>query len=371
MKVTHVITPINYGGGENLIINLVEKMDKSVENEVLNLSYSEEFEKHLDKNKIKHRKISDKNLGASPSKKKYLFFLISILFQVFFTRGKINGQIIHAHGFPANIFIALMKKLGLLRGKKLIFTSHSEKKSEKALVRKFYLFFLKEFDVISAVGEKSFVSMKSIFPELSNQLIKINNGIKVENFYYKEKDSELKNKLGLKDEDIVAIYVSRLSSVKNHKFLLDLMSKINMKNFKLLIVGEGEEKESLMSLREKLQLEDRVIFQGFVKNEELVDYYSLANMVLFSSSSEGFGISMVEAIACKKALVLFENIYFEELEDSVLIAKNEEEFIEHTKKLINSEEFRQTLGLKGEKIREKLSIENCAKNYEKLYRSLL
>ena len=180
MKVTHVITPINYGGGENLIINLVEKMDKSVENEVLNLSYSEEFEKHLDKNKIKHRKISDKNLGASPSKKKYLFFLISILCQVFFTNSKIRGQIIHAHGFPANIFIALMRKLGLLKGKKLIFTSHSEKKSEKALVRKFYLFFLKEFDVISAVGEKSFVSMKNIFPELSNKLIKINNGIKVD-----------------------------------------------------------------------------------------------------------------------------------------------------------------------------------------------
>jgi glycosyltransferase involved in cell wall biosynthesis len=220
-------------------------------------------------------------------------------------------------------------------------------------------------------GSIGSISTAYIFQELSNKLIKINNGIKVENFYYKEKDSVLKNKLALKDEDIVAIYVSRLSSVKNHKFLLDLMSKINMKNFKLLIVGEGEEKESLLSLREKLQLEDRVIFQGFVKNEELVDFYSLANMVLFPSSSEGFGISMVEAIACRKALVLFENIYFEELEDSVLRAKNEEEFIEHTKKLINSEEFRQTLGLKGEKIREKLSIENCAKNYEKLYRSLL
>ncbi len=116
-----------------------------------------------------------------------------------------------------------------------------------------------------------------------------------------------------------------------------------------------------MSLREKLQLEDRVIFQGFVKNEELVDYYSLANMVLFSSSSEGFGISMVEAIACRKALVLFENIYFEELEDSVLRAKNEEEFIEHKKKLINSEELRQNLRLKEEKNRKKLSIENCEK----------
>lgn len=371
MKVSHVITPINYGGGENLIINLVEKMDKSIENEVLNLSYSEEFEKHLDKNKIEHRKISNKNLGASPSKKKYLLFLISILFQVFFCKDKIKGQIIHAHGFPANIFIALMKKLGLLKGKKLIFTSHSEKKSEKALVRKFYLFFLREFDIISAVGEKSFVSMENIFPELRHKLIKINNGIKTEYFYYKEKNLELNKKLSLEQKDIVALYVSRLSSVKNHKFLLELMAKINIDNFKLLIIGEGEEKENLLSLRKKLHLDKRVIFQGFVKNEQLVDYYSLSHMVLFPSSSEGFGISLVEAIACRKPLVLFENIYFEELGNSVLIAKNEEDFLKHTRSLIESESLRESLGLRGEKIKEKLSIENCARNYEKLYRSLL
>lgn len=45
MKVTHVITPINYGGGENLIINLIEKWINQLIIQFLNLSYSEEFEK--------------------------------------------------------------------------------------------------------------------------------------------------------------------------------------------------------------------------------------------------------------------------------------------------------------------------------------
>ncbi|MGM3341727.1 hypothetical protein, partial [Bacillus cereus group sp. Bc256] len=86
----------------------------------------------------------------------YLLFLLSILFKIFFVRDKISGNIVHAHGFPANMFVALMKKLGLLKGKKLVFTSHSEKKGERELVRKFYLFFLKEYDKITCVGEKSF-----------------------------------------------------------------------------------------------------------------------------------------------------------------------------------------------------------------------
>ena len=142
MKVTHVITPINYGGGENLIINLINAMGKNVENSVVNLSCSKEFEKHLDKAKVKHYRISNKDLGASPSKIQYLLFLILNLFRSFGIEKWVEGDIIHAHGFPANIFIAFIRKFGLLKGKKLIFTSHSEKKGEKEIVRIFYLFFL-------------------------------------------------------------------------------------------------------------------------------------------------------------------------------------------------------------------------------------
>lgn len=370
MKVTHVITPINYGGGENLIINLIEKMDKSIDNSVLNLSYSEEFEKHLSINNTLHKRISNKNLGSSPSKQKYLLFLVSILFQIFFVKNKIDGEIVHAHGFPANIFISFMKKLGLLKNKKIIFTSHSEKKSEKAFVRKFYLFFLREFDSITCVGEKSFESMNKIFPELKDKIVKINNGIKTENFYYKEKDYVLKESLGFSKNDIVAIYVSRLSSVKNHKFLIKLIKKINIENFKLLIIGEGEEKNNLIDLTKELNLQDKIRFEGFVKNEELSDYYGVSDIVLFPSSSEGFGISLVEAIGCRKPLVLFDNIYFKELKDSVFISKDENEFYKNTLDLINSEELRLQYGLRGEIIKNTLSIESCAKNYENLYRSL-
>lgn len=370
MKVTHVITPINYGGGENLIINLVASMNKEIVNEIVNLSYSKEFEKHLTEENVKHFRISNKDLGASPSKFEYLFFLIFNLFRVMGAKGKITGDIVHAHGFPANMFIAFMKKVGLLKGKKLIFTSHSEKKSEKSLVRSFYLWFLKEFHSITCVGEKSFESMLREFPELTDKLVKINNGIKTENFYYKEKNLELKKSLGYGSHDRLAIFISRLSHVKNHKFLIELIKKINNPHFKLLIVGEGEEKENIIKKIKEYSLEDRVKLIGFVKNEELVDYYSISDMVLFSSISEGFGIALVEALACEKPLVLFESVYFKELRNSVLVSKNEEEFLMNTRNLLENKSLGEELAKRGKTVREEFSIGNCAKNYEKLYRSL-
>lgn len=370
MKVTHIITPINYGGGENLILNLINEMGDRVDNSVLNLAHSKEFEKHLDENRIKHTRVSNKDLGASPKKSEYLIFLILNLFRAFFISSKIEGDIVHAHGFPANMFISFMKKIGLLRGKKLIFTSHSEKKGEKELVRKFYIFFLKEYDNITCVGEKSFESMKKEFPELMSKIIQINNGIKIDSFYYKTPDEKIKKSLGYEEGDIIAIYVSRLSHVKNHKFLIELMKTIDLPNFKLLLVGEGQEKEYIEKKISEYSLQNRVKLLGYAKNEDLVNYYSVSNMVLFPSTSEGFGISLVEGLACRKPLVLFENIYFKELKDSVFVAKDEADFIEKTKKLINDESLRVELGQKGEFIREELSIENCAKNYENLYRSL-
>lgn len=370
MKVTHVITPINYGGGENLILNLIQSMGNRVDNSVLSLAYSKEFEKHLDANKIKHNRVSNKDLGASPKKMEYLYFLIANIFRSFFMRGKIEGEIVHAHGFPANIFIAFMKKMGLLKGKKIVFTSHSEKKGEKAFVRQIYLFFLKEYHWITCVGQRSYDSMLIEFPELKDKIVKINNGIKIENFYYKEPNNVLKNSLEYKEEDIIAIYISRLSHVKNHKFLIELMNKIDNPKFKLILIGEGEEKASLEQMIKKCSLENRVKLLGYIKNEELIDYYSIADMILFPSSSEGFGISIVEGLACKKPLVLFENIYFDELKDSVLVAKTEEEFVKHTQNLIKDESLRKSLGTKAELVRQELAIENCAKAYEKLYGSL-
>jgi glycosyltransferase involved in cell wall biosynthesis len=66
----------------------------------------------------------------------------------------------------------------------------------------------------------------------------------------------------------------------------------------LLIVGEGPEKERLMTLTHEFGLGERVRFVGQVPQEELPMYYSAAEALVLASSREGWANVLLESIAC-------------------------------------------------------------------------
>lgn len=66
---------------------------------------------------------------------------------------------------------------------------------------------------------------------------------------------------------------------------------------KYLVIGRGDDQPRLAQLAQDLGVAERVIFAGFVPNEELVDHYRLANVYVMPSQ-EGFGIVYLEAMAC-------------------------------------------------------------------------
>ncbi|MEB3180183.1 MAG: glycosyltransferase [Nostocaceae cyanobacterium] len=66
---------------------------------------------------------------------------------------------------------------------------------------------------------------------------------------------------------------------------------------KYLVIGRGDDQPRLAQLAQDLGLAERVIFAGFVPNEELVGHYRLADAYVMPSQ-EGFGIVYLEAMAC-------------------------------------------------------------------------
>ncbi|NEQ48828.1 MAG: glycosyltransferase, partial [Leptolyngbya sp. SIO3F4] len=66
---------------------------------------------------------------------------------------------------------------------------------------------------------------------------------------------------------------------------------------KYLVIGRGDDQPRLAQLAKDLGVADRVVFAGFVPNEELVDHYRLADVYVMPSQ-EGFGIVYLEAMAC-------------------------------------------------------------------------
>ncbi|MEL7141464.1 MAG: glycosyltransferase family 4 protein [Cyanobacteria bacterium J06554_3] len=68
-------------------------------------------------------------------------------------------------------------------------------------------------------------------------------------------------------------------------------------NVKYVVIGRGDDQPRLAQLAKDLGVEDRVIFAGFVPDEDLIDHYRLADVYVMPSK-EGFGIVYLEAMAC-------------------------------------------------------------------------
>jgi len=65
-----------------------------------------------------------------------------------------------------------------------------------------------------------------------------------------------------------------------------------------LICGDGPDRGRLEAKANALGVRGRVVFAGFVREEEKIEYYRLADAYVMPSSGEGFGIVLLEALAC-------------------------------------------------------------------------
>lgn len=71
----------------------------------------------------------------------------------------------------------------------------------------------------------------------------------------------------------------------------------------LVIIGDGEQRQALEGLAEKLKVRDRICFQGFVPHEQLPPYLALADIAVVPSLVEASSIFMLEAMAMGKPVI--------------------------------------------------------------------
>lgn len=106
-------------------------------------------------------------------------------------------------------------------------------------------------------------------------------------------------KENLNPNSFVIVTTCRLVPVKNLDLLIkvfnQLVSDNPRKEMKLWIVGDGPEKKSLEKLVSELEIGDNVLFTGFQEN--VSRFLNQADVFILPSFSEGFSISLVEAMA--------------------------------------------------------------------------
>ncbi|MFR1707988.1 MAG: glycosyltransferase [Clostridium sp.] len=123
------------------------------------------------------------------------------------------------------------------------------------------------------------------------------NGINSSEYTYSDsKRFKIRDELNL-NENIVIGHIGRMSSEKNHGFIIKIFQeiyKIN-KQARLLLVGDGDLKESLKNKVKEMNLEPYVIFTGI--RHDVADLLSAMDVFLFPSIHEALPISLLEAQA--------------------------------------------------------------------------
>lgn len=124
-------------------------------------------------------------------------------------------------------------------------------------------------------------------------------------FKYLDDRRRLRKKFNLDKKDIVLITVGRLDSRKNgykgQEYVIDFINKqkeISDHNYKYFIIGKGELKDRLENKIINLNLQNDVFLLGYVKDNDLIEYYNCSDVFVLLSSGEGFGIVYLEAMAC-------------------------------------------------------------------------
>lgn len=106
--------------------------------------------------------------------------------------------------------------------------------------------------------------------------------------------------------DLVLGSVKPLEPVYNISVLLDSFYLLHEKypQLKLLIIGEGSQESELKEQALRLGLGSKVIFTGRVPFQEISDYYNKLSVLVNISEYESFGVSVVEAMACGKPVIV-------------------------------------------------------------------
>ncbi|MEM5793039.1 MAG: glycosyltransferase family 4 protein [Candidatus Aenigmatarchaeota archaeon] len=150
------------------------------------------------------------------------------------------------------------------------------------------------------------------------------------------------------------------TKIKGLNYLLNVARKLPYINF--LIVGGGREIDKM-----KMHFEKNIIFTGPLVGKTLIEIYNRALIFCLPSLTEGFGISLLEAMASGCATISTVDIG---QEGPKIQPKDTDQLIRSIKYLIENENVAKEIGNKNRKIARKFTWERFIENYLKIYESI-
>lgn len=223
------------------------------------------------------------------------------------------------------------------------------------------------------------IKEEGIDPE---KIVVIPNGVDVESIKYQVASikEDFGERLGISEDTVLIGTLSRLTAEKGIGVLVEAVSKLSSyqipnTKYQILISGSGELKDKLENQARERNVTDQINFLGFIPDEEKFAYLSALDVFVFPSLAEGFGISLIEAMACGCACLISDLPVLSEVGgEAVETFKvgDADDLAKQLSDLIPSPGRLEALGKAARaRVEKEFTLEKFWERYERLYWSLL
>ena len=299
IKIAQIIGNAGNGGVEACILNYYKFVDREKIQFDFFVSQTSDLINEKDINEL------GGNVIITP-KYTNLIKYISFLIKTFKAN---NYDIVHSNLNSLSVFPLFAAQVA---GVKIRIAHSHSTTNKKEFLRNIVKNFLKLFSKVFA--NKYFACSKLagiwLFGKRTfkkGEVIIINNAIDTDRFKF---DSALRKttrmKYGIDEKTILLGNVGRLCRQKNQLFLLNILNKLDLTKYKLLILGQGELNNVLKCYAEEKKISDNVIFVDSSSKPE--DFYNAFDIFLLPSLYEGLPVSGVEAQANSLPCIFSTNI---------------------------------------------------------------
>jgi 1,2-diacylglycerol 3-alpha-glucosyltransferase len=203
------------------------------------------------------------------------------------------------------------------------------------------------------------------------------SGIDIDKFQ-ETSGAKIREKYNIKKNEYLLMTVGRLTYEKNISFLIEAFQKISKSNqkVKLLIIGEGLDRRSLMSLAQSLNIQQKVIFAKRISYKKLPAFYAAADLFVYASNVDTQGLALCEAMAASLPIISTNQAHgpkslVKNNKIGYLINPDTDVFARKVLQLINDSNLRQRFSHNAKEEAKKYDRRITAHNMEKIYIELL
>lgn len=277
----HMIFSIEKGGAETYLYNLLDNTKEGVQFFIL-----------CDHEGTNHREIVNRCRNVEIINMKNPFDIKAAKKVAKYCKDN-DIHIIQTHFLREN-YIGVLSKVFNPKVK-VVWTAHLIAENNR-IIRFFNRVFSKFVDKIICVSKA--VEDSLIREGISLEKTKvIYNGVDTDYFKPVE-DSSIREELNIGKNTLVLTTISRFNKDKGHYFLIEGLKELTnyITDFKVLLVGEGEEQSFIKEKVKEYSLEDHIFFLGYRK--DIPEILAATDIYVSPSKKEAISFSIIEALSC-------------------------------------------------------------------------